>query len=45
MLFWHITTTNGKDYYFNSSNSFTNINYEEASYSSLMEYVIETIGF
>ena len=45
MLFWHIITTDGKGYYFNSSKEFTDVKHEEATYSSLMQYVIETIGF
>lgn len=45
MLFWHVIATDGKEYYFNSSKDFKDVKHEEASYSSLMEYVIETIGF
>ena len=45
MLFWHVIATDGKEYYFNSSKGFKDVKHEEASYSSLMEYVIETIGF
>ena len=45
MFFWHVIAPDGKEYYFNSSNTFTDVKHEEASYSSLMEYVIEVIGF
>ena len=37
--------SDGKEYYFNSSSTFTEVKHEEAVYSSLMEYVIEVIGF
>jgi len=45
MFFWLVKTNDGKEYYFNSSQNFTDVKHEEAEYSSLMEYVIEVIGF
>ena len=45
LLFWHVISNDDKSYYFNSTTNFTDVKQEEASYSSLMEYVIETIGF
>lgn len=44
-LFWYVLSNDGKEYYFNSTKTFTEVTHEESSYSSLMEYVIETIGF
>lgn len=44
-LFWHVIAKDGKEYYFKSTKEFTDVQHEEAVYSSLMEYVIETIGF
>ena len=44
-LFWHVISSDGKQYYFNSTTEFTEVKHEEALYSSLMEYVIENIGF
>lgn len=44
-LFWFVTTKDEKEFYFNSSTTFTDIVYIEEFYSSLMEYVIEESGF
>ena len=44
-LFWYVTAKDGKEYYFNSTKDFTEVKHTEAIYSSLMEYVIENIGF
>lgn len=44
-LFWYVTAADGKEYYFNCTKEFTEIKHAEAKYSSLMEYVIENIGF
>ena len=45
VYFWHVLSNDGKEFYFTSSNTFTEVKHEETTYSSLMEYVIETIGF
>lgn len=44
-FFWFVTTKDEKEYYFNSTKTFTDIVHIEESYSSLMEYVIEESGF
>ncbi len=45
MLYWHVIASDKKEYYFSSDTAYTNVTHEEGEYSSLMEYVIDTVGF
>lgn len=45
ILYWHVITEDKKEFYFSSDTSFKEVKHEEGNYSSLMEFVIEAVGF